>query len=121
FAAWVSAALLAVVPRFASAGEVFATVERTVAPGERAIVRVRSDGPGPVLLVTFRVEDATALVDSGVDLTRGESLHVRLGGAIRDALAAGGPRAPQPFAQGESEAAPGAPPPIPARLTFIGT
>ncbi len=110
-AAFLAAAALA---RPALADELFATVDRTAAPGERTVVKVRADAKGPVTLVTLRVEDPAALLDAGVDLTRGDVLHARLKASIDAALKAGAPRAPAP-----TDAKPG-PDLVEARLTFVG-
>src|SRR5688500_6626249 len=59
-------------------GELYATVERTAAPGERALVHVRADGTAPVTLLAYRVEDPAALLDAGLDLRDGATVYARL-------------------------------------------
>src|SRR5205085_9945491 len=52
----------------ALADDLYATVEKTTAPGERALVRVRSDSGGPLTLVAYRAAPPDALLDAGIDL-----------------------------------------------------
>jgi hypothetical protein len=66
----------------ALADSLYVTVERTSAPGERAIVKVRSDVPGPATLLVYRVDDAAAFLSLRLDLTKGEMLAARLQGAL---------------------------------------
>ena len=96
----------------AAAGELYATVERTASPGERALVRVRATTPGAVTALAFRVEDPATLLDAGLDLRDGASLRPRL----LAALDAARPPAPGPARNG-APAAPAAQ--VAAHLTFV--
>jgi uncharacterized protein YfaS (alpha-2-macroglobulin family) len=111
------AGLLAWAPR-ARADEVYATVERTAAPGERALVKVRSDAGGPATLVVFRVESPTTFLDAGLDPSHGETLYPPLKARLDEALRAGGPNAPAPFRL-PGEARPTAPAGDPGALTYV--
>ncbi len=104
----------------AAAEEIYATVDRTVAPGERAIVTVRAQAGGPVTLVVYRFEDPTAFLDAGADRLDGPLLHARLAPSIEKALAAAdGKLKPLPRVAFAAAAAAGEAAPIDARLTFV--
>lgn len=66
----------------ALADSLYVTVERTSAPGERAVVKVRSDVPGPATLLVYRVDDPAAFLSLRLDLTKGDVLAARLQGAM---------------------------------------
>ena len=71
FAAAVLSAAVLLSPA-ARADELYGSVERTAAPGERALVKLRSDVAGPVLLVLYllNLTDPPAGRMIGFDLTR---------------------------------------------------
>ena len=115
-AALVAAALFAPPAR---ADELYGSVERTAAPGERALVKLRSDVPGPARLLLFRVEEPAALLASGIDLTRGETALPRLAASLSRAIAEA-PRAGAPAIPAvEGDAPAGSA--VDARLSFISS
>jgi len=105
-------AALACLAPWAHAEDLYATVDRTAAPGERALVRVSSKTAGPVDLLAYRVEDPAALLDAGLDLGRGEIAYARLLGAMERARRAARIDLPTLGAAGGEPA-------IDARLTFV--
>lgn len=114
-AAFLGAALAAAVAAApaARADELYATVERTAAPGERALVRVRADAPGPVALAAFRVEGVEAFL-AALDPADGEAAYRRLRPLVDGAHRAAR-REPTPAV---APAADG-PPPAGVGLTFV--
>lgn len=105
----------------AAAEEIYATVERTVAPGERAVVKVRAAKGAPVTVVTYRIEDPTAFLDAAGDLTNGPALHARLLPAIAKAAEASEGKVKPLPAGGAVPGLDPAPKPIDVRLTFVST
>src|SRR5262245_37433648 len=110
-----AAALIVGLAAPALAENLHASVERTVAPGDRAVVRVRSDVVGPVALLAYRVEEPLRLLDTGIDLGRGEDLRRRLAASMARARAAAPPR----FRS--TEEPPPAPDALDARLSFVAS
>ena len=104
--------------RSADADELFTTVDRTAAPGERALVHVRTDALGTAAALLYRIEDPTEVLNAGIDLREGADLYVRWKAALDAARKAA--RNPMPTLG--DEAPPGAPDAKPApHLSFISS
>jgi len=77
----------------AAADELYATIERTAAPGERALVHVRADAAGPVTIEAYRVEGVGVLLGV-VDLRDGVATYAATRPALEAARAQAGRAAP---------------------------
>lgn len=104
-------------PPSAAADELYTTVDRTPAPGERAVVKVRTDAAGSVTALLYRVEDASTLLDAEVDLREGADLYVRWKAGLDEARKVAGNALPS-LPGDATTPADGAPVP---RLTFISS